>query len=236
MKYLKADVLRLAGTYLAIIMTMSIGFSLILFNASTHELGRRPHDMGPTSPFRGDRIQEYFETREQESRQAIIIDLLLANIAMLVVGGLISYLLAERSLRPIEHNMAAQAQFVSDASHELRTPLTALRTANEVALRNTTLKLADAKQVIQENIDDIARLQGLTDSMLGLLKDDTNVAIQSVELQLVVGDAMNIVAPLAIKKDISIDDQTSPVVVRADHQSMVQLLTILLDSSNLLGC
>ncbi len=231
MKYLKKDVLRLAGTYLAIIMTMSIGFSILLFSASTHELGRRPHDMDLGSPFRGDRVQQYFEMREQESRRIIIVELLLANFAMLTIGGLMSYLLAERTLRPIEHNMAAQAQFVSDASHELRTPLTALRTANEVALRSKTLKLRDARQVFQENIDDIARLQGLTDSMLGLVRDDLHTSTHDVNLQAVVSDAMNLVAPLALQKSIAIDDRSRPIIVRADHQSLVQLLTILLDNA-----
>ena len=38
MKYLKADTLRLAATYLTIIMVMSIGFSIVLYQVSAGQL------------------------------------------------------------------------------------------------------------------------------------------------------------------------------------------------------
>ena len=150
---------------------------------------------------------------------------------MLRIGGAISYLLAERTLRPIEQNMAAQPQFVSDASHELRTPLTALRTANEVALRSKTLKLKEAKEVIRENIDDISRLQGLADSMLGLLREEQPIQRTSVDLATVVADAMNNVAPQALRKHIEIIDEVPRITVRGERQLLGSLVTILLDNS-----
>ena len=231
MNYLKHDVLRLAATYLAIIMIMSIGFSFLLFGVSRDELGRRPREFAPDSPFSGNSMQQYFDQREQESRQTLLIDLMLANVGMLLFGGVISYLLAERTLRPIEQNMAAQAQFVSDASHELRTPLTALRTANEVALRSKTLKLKEAKEVIRENVDDISRLQGLADSMLGLLREEQPIQRTSVDLATVVADAMNNVAPQALRKHIEIIDEVPRITVRGERQLLGSLVTILLDNS-----
>lgn len=231
MNYLKHDVLRLAATYLAIIMIMSIGFSFLLFGVSRDELGRRPREFAPDSPFSGNSMQQYFDQREQESRQTLLIDLVLANVGMLLFGGVISYLLAERTLRPIEQNMAAQAQFVSDASHELRTPLTALRTANEVALRSKTLKLKEAKEVIRENVDDISRLQGLADSMLGLLREEQPIQRTSVDLATVVADAMNNVAPQALRKHIEIIDEVPRFTVRGERQLLGSLVTILLDNS-----
>ena len=231
MNYLKHDVLRLAATYLAIIMIMSIGFSFLLFGVSRDELGRRPREFAPDSPFSGNSMQQYFDQREQESRQTLLIDLVLANVGMSLFGGVISYLLAERTLRPIEQNMAAQAQFVSDASHELRTPLTALRTANEVALRSKTLKLKEAKEVIRENVDDISRLQGLADSMLGLLREEQPIQRTSVDLATVVADAMNNVAPQALRKHIEIIDEVPRITVRGERQLLGSLVTILLDNS-----
>ncbi len=238
MKHLKTAVFRLAGTYLLIIMVMSIGFSIIFYYASIRELDRRPHDgngsqLGPQSMVvSGTTVEDYLSQRTIEAREALLVDLALVNILALVVGGLLSYILAERSLQPIEENMEAQTQFVSDASHELRTPLTALRTTNEVALRNKNLKLADAKEIIRDNVGDITRLQNLTDSMLGLLKDDDRALFQSpVSVQDVVRDALTIVANQAVEKDIAVDDKVADSVVRGNHQSLVQLLTILLDNA-----
>ncbi len=232
MKYLKKDVLRLAATYLTIIMVMSIGFSIIFYTVSTRELERRPRGGPDLMLDSGASLQQYFDQREQESRAILALDLAIINIIAFIVGGLLSYLLAERTLRPIEENMEAQAQFVSDASHELRTPLTALRTANEVALRNKQLKLADAKKVIAENVEDIARLQSLTDSMLGLIREDHNdVMSERVLLAAVVSDAMNLVVPKALAKDITIEDSGKSLWVRGDQQQLVQLLTILMDNA-----
>lgn len=233
MKYLRREVIRLAATYLAIIMVMSIGFSVVFYAASVREMGRHPRDLD--SPFistMNTPLRMYLDERAERARNALLVDLLSVNVLALVAGGLLSYLLAERTLRPIEDNMEAQAQFVSDASHELRTPLTALRTTNEVALRDPHLTLARAKQVITENVDDIARLQDLADSMLGLLKDDDAAQFHaSVSLQTVVSEAMTMVANRAVAKGIAVDDATSNMAVHGNSQQLVQLVTILLDNA-----
>ena len=241
MKHLKRDVFRLAGTYLIIIMVMSLGFSIIFYNASIRELDRRPHGLDPSqvsAPPQGSpttntsTFQDYLAQRAEESREALLVDLLLVNLMALILGGLLSYVLAERTLQPIEENMEAQSQFVSDASHELRTPLTALRTTNEVALRNKNLKLVDAKKVIAENVDDIARLQDLANSMLGLLRDDDASLFQSVvSLQMVVTESMNMVVNQALAKDIAVEDNVKDMNVRGNQQSLIQLVTILLDNA-----
>ena len=128
--------------------------------------------------------------------------------------------------------MAAQSRFVSDASHELRTPLTALLAANEVASMNPKLTLKQAKQVITDNVDDVKRLQKLTNSMLGLLKED-KLEIQKgkVGLQSVIARAMNLVVNQALAKDIAIDDKTKNFLLLGDRQSLEQLFTILLDNA-----
>lgn len=236
MKYLKRDVIRLAGTYLIIIMTMSVVFSAIFYGTAARELDRQPRGIGLGAGSymlqNGDDIRDYFSERADEGRASLLAELVIINIFMLGVGSLISYLLAERTLKPIEENMEAQSQFVSDASHELRTPLTAIRTTNEVALRDSKLTIARARKVIEENIQDIARLQDLTDSMLGLLKDDdTSQMTQEVDVQRAVSDAMNAVVPQALAKHITIEDSVAHDTIRGNAQAIAQLATILLDNA-----
>ncbi len=234
MKHLKHVDIRLAATYLAIIMVMSVGFSIVFYNASLRELGRPPRAVEGRFMLSPDdtSLRSYLDQHADQARDALLLDLAFVNLLALIVGGLLSYLLAERTLRPIEDNMEAQAQFVSDASHELRTPLTALRTANEVAMRDKHLTLAGAKRVIADNVDDITRLQDLANSMLGLLKeDDASMMQHAVPLQAVVGDAMMLVVNQAQAKDIAVDDTTTNVMVRGNHHRLVQLVTILLDNA-----
>lgn len=235
MKHLKQDVIRLTGTYLAIIMAMSVGFSVIFYSVSMRELDRRPHTISLTDiaadPDTRLTFDDYLSNRADEARTSLLVDLVLVNLMALISGGILSYLLAQYTLRPIEENMEAQAQFVSDASHELRTPLTALRTANEVALRDKKLKLADARAVIADNIDDITRLQSLADSMLGLLRDDTDGFQTDVSLSDVVSEAMGVVVSQAQAKNISVEDATGDVTIYGNARSLTQLLTILLDNA-----
>lgn len=232
MRHLKADVLRLTATYLTIIMVMSIGFSFVLYGVSAQQLDRpRPHDRFTGGYLRQD-IDDYLVTRANEGKNELRFQLVALNILALLIGGLLSYLLAERTLRPIEDNMEAQAQFVSDASHELRTPLAALMAANEVALRSKKLTLAEAKAVLQGNIADVTRLQQLTASLLDLLRDRPETYVkEQVNIQSVVADAMSSVAAQAIAKYIAVDDQTGRTVVYGNHQALVQVLTILLDNA-----
>lgn len=235
MKHLKNEVIRLAATYLILIMTMSIIFSAIFFSTAAKELDRPPRSnaVGLNGlMMQNDDFRSYLTQRADEGRGALMAELVVINLLMLGVGSLLSYLLAERTLRPIEENMEAQTQFVGDASHELRTPLTAIRTTNEVALRNKNLTLHQARQTIEENIEDITRLQYLTDSMLGLLKDDDKTLLkQDVDLQVAVGDAMNAVVPQALAKHITIEDSVKRVGFQGNPQAIAQLATILLDNA-----
>jgi len=235
MKHLKQDVLRLTGTYLAIIMAMSVGFSVIFYSVSMRELDRRPHTISLTDiaadPDTRLTFDDYLSDRAEEARTSLLLDLILVNFLALVSGGILSYLLAQYTLRPIEENMEAQAQFVSDASHELRTPLTALRTANEVALRDKKLKISEARAVIADNIEDITRLQSLADAMLGLLRDDTAGFQEGVSLPNVVSEALSLVVNQAQAKNISVEDATGDTKLYGNARSLTQLITILLDNA-----
>ena len=97
---------------------------------------------------------------------------------------------------------------------------------------NPKLTLKQAKQVIADNVDDVKRLQKLTNSMLGLLKED-KLEIQKgkVDLQPVIARAMNLVVNQALAKDITIDDKTKNFLLLGDRQSLEQLFTILLDNA-----
>src|SRR3990172_12281319 len=69
---------------------------------------------------------EFAQLRQQqleEDRSQLKSNLVLFNIMVLVGGGAISYVLARRTLKPIEKALEAQIRFSADASHELRTPI-----------------------------------------------------------------------------------------------------------------
>ncbi len=233
---------RLAASYLLLIMAMSLGYSLVLYSTSASQLRRQlpPPSMyydrnddfkiddGGASP----KVKDFLNRRIEEGRQALIGRLVILNLLTLVVGSGLSYYLARRTLKPIEDNMEAQVQFVSDASHELRTPLTTIRTANEVALRNSNLTLSQSKNVLQQNIEETIKLQALTDALLALATQEANAGSpEVVSVQDIANEAMNRVVRQAQSKAVTVDDQVPDIKVLANRQAMAQAVVILLDNA-----
>lgn len=246
--HLDAATIRLSLTYLAIIMAMSVGFSIIFYHTSSAQLDR------PLLPGRGAQIRHYDENlgvsyddrrymsrneldallqqRSKEGREALVRKLVLVNILALAAGLGISYVLARRSLLPIEQSMNAQNQFVGDVSHELRTPLTALLSTNEVALRQSKLPAHEARELIRHNVEEVQKLHRLTDSMLDLLRQDGEPLLtQPTVVQDTVRDAINSVMQLAVNKKISINDADVKHAVLANPVALVRIITILLDNA-----
>lgn len=226
---------RLTATYLAVIMAMSLGFSTILYFASASQLDRQlPRDYyidesGQFLPAM--RVQRYINSQVDAGKHELIVRLILLNTVMLLFGGAISYILARKTLEPIERNDEAQTQFVSDVSHELRTPLTAMQTTNEVALRKKKLTLDEARDIIRSNVDDVGRLQRMTTLLLSLLSDNATLTRQEVGIHEIVSQAMTVVAPQAIEKDIALDDHTKNQKVHVDTDAIAQALVVLLDNA-----
>ncbi len=220
-------------------MLMSVGFSIVFYNTSSRELGRQ---LPPPELYRSQRLDEnddfnrpvndFFQARITEGRQALLERLILLNIVTLVAGGALSYLLAEKTLRPIKKNMEAQEQFVSDASHELRTPLTALLTTNEVALRRKKITDTQAREIFEDNVTEITKLQSLTASLLRLAqRENEQVSLRAESVQDIVLDAVNHVVKQIQAKDITLHDTVPKLMVHADKNSLAQAIAIILDNA-----
>lgn len=228
---------RLAASYLVVIMAMSLGYSLVLYSTSARQLQRQ---LPPPSLFNDNpafnntppRVNDFLNRRIKEGREELLGRLVFLNTVTLLAGAGLSYYLARRTLKPIEDNMEAQVQFVSDASHELRTPLTAIRTTNEVALRNPKLTHKQSVDILRQNVDDIVTLQALTDGLLALATQGADaVRIEKLSLQDIASEAMNRVVRQAQAKAISVNDQVPAIMVMADYQATVQAVIILLENA-----
>ncbi len=239
MTIIKTPTYRLALTYLAIIMLMSISFSVIFYNATTRPFDRpnTPASSQVNLPFTDPRVfdiqvRQAITERLEQTRQELFIRLIWINGCILLVGAGVSYFLARKSLEPIEQTMEAQAQFISDASHELRTPLTVLQTTNEVALRKKKLSAAETTEILEHNVTETKKLRDLSNTLLELLSDETSdVTLEPIDIQEVVRDAMQSIIPLAQSKDISVDDRVENTTALTNKSLLEQLLGVLLDNA-----
>lgn len=222
---------KLTSWYLAIIIAVSLLFSLVIYTIATKEVSTRI-DNWQTTPLYSISESKFISFREQQIHQAeasLIFSLAVANIAIWTIGGIGSYYLARRSLTPIEEAHEAQSRFTSDASHELRTPLATMRTEIEVALRDPHLSKQEMRELLSSNLEEVNKLTRLSQTLLQLSRlDHQGLQREKVSLREI---AEAVIERLdKPEKRIVLKGNKSYKVV-ANRASIEELMTILLDNA-----
>ena len=227
--------LRLTAWYTLILLFISLLFSFIVFQISTHELGRsyRPPRAGEifiNLTDDADGFRTWREQRVAESRSRLLGQLVLFNLAVLSSGAIGSYLLARRTLRPVEEALESQTRFSSDAAHELRTPLTIMQSEIEVGLRDKTATKASHAALLASSLDEVHHMRTLTDRLL-MLANNHDISLSPTSFEAVVIEAVNRTIPLAQPKKISVKNTARDITVIANAESLTDVLVILLDNA-----
>lgn len=175
--------LRLTGWYLLILACISLLFSVIVYQVSTGEIERRlvryQDRSWPLMQISRTPMLDSLRSAELADSKASVVGILIyVNAVVLVLGGGMSYLLARRTLRPVEEAHEAQARFVNDASHELRTPLATMTTELEVALGDTSLRKQELREVLASNLEEVQRLNKLSSMLLALSSGNSQTLSQ----------------------------------------------------------
>jgi signal transduction histidine kinase len=228
--------LKLTVWYLAIIVTISLIFSGLLYQVSSQDLERNVNrQLGYFNNFLGPRdIDSYNSLRQRqinEDRSHLKANLIVFNLLVLAAGGAGSYWLARRTLEPIEDALSSQSRFAADASHELRTPLTAIQTENEVALRSRALTKAQAVSLLKSNLEEVAKLKTLSEGLLRLASGAQNVGEEHIAVGTMIEMAIQRQMKAASAKKIEIISQPSALSVRGDLDGLSELVSILLDNA-----
>lgn len=233
--------LKLTYIYLLIIMSISLVFSVGLYRVSSQELERSIHRQpGPVAQILRNRSSDLIEDLiiEQENAVDIAINrlrtnLILINLLILIIGGLISYYLARKTLDPIEDIHEAQRRFTTDASHELRTPISAMRIETEITMTDPKLTLASAKKQLNSNIEELDKLTNLSNSLLSLSRlEDISLKTSNVKIRKIIESATNRVRPLAVRKSISIKTIKIPdISINAEFNTLTEAVVTILDNA-----
>ncbi|MBK9144645.1 MAG: PAS domain S-box protein [Candidatus Melainabacteria bacterium] len=123
-------------------------------------------------------------------------------------------------------------QFVAMVSHELRTPLTSVKNYLELMERGTYGTLNDrGRETLGRVEENLNRLTGLIEDLLDIEKLESGsmtLEMSQVELEDVLDLAMESVRAAAAKKDIEVVMPPTELVIKADRDKLVQVLTNLL--------
>ena len=228
---------KLTGWYLFILMTISVIFSVVIYNIASNEVNDRLRQLQTNiqnAPFPVE-VPERFNyaalrnAQYEAANQNLAWRLVYANIVILIASGAGSYFLARRTLRPIEEAHEAQTRFVSDASHELKTPLSVMKTELEVALRDPNLSQQEAREIIESNLEEVNKLAALSATLLQLSQLDYG-ELETKPIQL--SDITRAVVKKYDKTGTRID-LTAPksLTIQANKTSIEELVTIMVDNA-----
>ena len=143
---------------------------------------------------------------------------------------LLVFLLSKRTIRPIAENMEKQKQFVTNAGHEIKTPL-AIIMANTYAM-----ELHNGENKWSRNIRaQTVRLTGLMQNLLTLSKmDEDGVVLPMTEFSfsLLLEEVLDTFYEMAKAKRVSVQvDLQEKLFVKANRESLMQLVSILMDNA-----
>ncbi len=235
-KLFDSATIRLTLWYMLILTILSLLFSTIVFQLASQEF-RRPY--GPRRPnvilSNGednvfDQFEALREAREKEATNHLIGNLVVFNIVTIAAGGFASFLLAKRTLHPIEQALESQTRFSSDVAHELRTPLTVMQSEIEIGLRSKKTSTEGHKALLESNLDEVHRLRALTDRLL-ILASEKELPLAPTKLDDVATEAINRVIALAQAHKIDIENTLGKQTALANFDTLTDAVVILLDNA-----
>ncbi|HSH17754.1 MAG TPA: HAMP domain-containing sensor histidine kinase [Candidatus Saccharimonadales bacterium] len=234
----RSAVFKLTAVFLAIVMTITIGFSVVLYNLAVREL---------QTGFQNQYVRWLTEYAPYGLRQPgnpaaelnarshrILIQIIYFNILVFLLTGVASYLLAKRVLRPIERAHELQKRFTADVSHELRTPLTALKMDTEVSLLDPKASSTQLRETLQGNLEEAQRMENLVNNLLQLASLEAGqlrTEFERVNIRTVAENALSMVRKYAESRSITIVSDLQGGEVVGSQANLTQLALILLENA-----
>ena len=185
------------------------------------------------SPLLQSPLERVQQKQDNDAHDRLLVWTIYFNIIAIVVGVPISYWFAGRTLRPIEDAHKLQEKFASDASHELNTPLSVMKTENEVFLRQKNFKESEARSLIVSNLEEIQRLELLTNNLLTLsdFANTKNIKMSAIDTNKITNDAISLLAKIYPDQVNRVKLNVTDLKVFGNQESLSQVIFIFLDNA-----
>jgi len=155
----------------------------------------------------------------------------LLGLVLVATGG---WLLARKSVAPVELTMEQMRRFMADAAHELRTPVAVIRSRVDVTLERPRDAAAYETMLVELRAE-VERLAALLNDLFTLARADSDGRLFTavrVQLDEVVLEAVTTAGWIASRRDISLDvAEADEAVIDGDPALLRQLVLILLDNA-----
>lgn len=169
------------------------------------------------------------EEERQASLQSLLISLIVTGVAVEIFIAIISFYLAEQSIKPVREAYNAQKDFIANASHEIKTPL---------AVIQANLEAADIKG--NKWLDNVAKktedLTNLNNQLLALARSEAktdDIKLSETDLKKLIDNTISAFEPKAAEKGITLsktDKNPNANHRKINRQALEQILNIYIDN------
>ena len=229
----KSALFKLTLWYVLLAMALSLLFSFVIFHFAAVELGE-----GLNSQFKqlsvGDHdINVNINKIEYSERTDDLFNILVYfNLLVLVLSSIASYLLAKKTLRPIEAAHQSQIRFTAQASHELRSPIAAMMADTESVIAMKTDDSILLNKTLKANLKDLKRLTELANHLLEVARFRSSQPVARTDFRLD-QSLNNLVSEFkrTIPKTASLKTSLLPIEINGDKVALELALSTILDNA-----
>lgn len=219
---------------LFVILFLSSG---VLYSAFNTRVSHRYEEFSPLTDTDDQVFSRQTSPTQKELQEDLVESLILVNGILLLLGAIMSYWLAQKTLYPLKESYENQKRFIADVSHELRTPLSILKIDLENKLHSQNLLPNDINGA-KSHLEEVNRMSGLVEDLLVLsrLNEEGRVApknINLIELNSVLKNSINHLTPLATEHHVSIklEYETNNINIETDEHLLNKVINNLLKNA-----
>lgn len=171
-------------------------------------------------------FEKEIERERAEQKTRLALTLVMVGISVEILVFVVSYMMAEKSVKPVEEAYKKQREFIANASHELKTPIASVQ-ANFEALGAT-------EQPWVDNIEkELNRASNLVGDLLTLARTDgraVEAAKKDVNVAKVVRERAKLIEARLDGKMLEIVAEEKEIA-HINEADFTQVLDILLDNA-----
>lgn len=171
----------------------------------------------------------------QHDMKNLILTSMMVGIFAFLAFLLLSFLLSNWALQPVQNAWEQQKQFVADASHELKTPLTVILADSDILLTHANDTIDQQKKWIHSIQSEAQRMKKLVESLLFLAKSDANrlpVEFQIINFSDIVWNCILPFESIAYEHGMHLHSEIeNDLTVYGNEAQLKQVMMIFLDNA-----